>query len=338
LIDVKAAILDLLAKVSGKARYINMQKVKDLTPVTKYGVGGTDLGIPFTLENGSTGYLFGDTFSSLMPGGANWRSPVALRSHEPIENGIEFDSAYKLAGEGLAPEIIANQHNTSGNGEFTIIPNDGISFPETGRQIISYMSVRNWDNGTWRTNNTGFAYSDNGNDFVKLNWQWNNNWAGTDILQMVSMQREGNWVYLLSTSNGRHLTDGLYLRRVPWDKMFDPFAYEHWTWNGTWQWTKNYNWFFHPILAGRFGEPSLRKLKDGRWVISVIDAANDRLSLYDAPTVTSVWNHRTLISNTSSESIYGGFVHPNSTSQSLHVILSKWNATKYGCEQWKTSL
>lgn len=315
-----------------------MQKVKDLTPVPQFDIGGTDLGIPYVLENGAIGYLFGDTFSGAMPNSPGWRSPVALRSYKPIANGIEFDSAFRLAGNGSAPEIMSNAHNTSGNGEFTVIPNDGIAFPETGRQIISYMSVRNWNNGTWRTNYMGLAYSDNGNDFVKLPWKWYNNAQGTDILQMTSMQRDGNWVYLLSTSNGRDLYDGLYLRRVPWDKMFDANAYEHWTWNGRWQWTKNYSWAFHPILVGQFGEPSLRKLKDGRWVISVIDAARHELVLFDSAAPDNVWNRRVLMNNTKANSVYGGFVHPWSTMSDLHLILSRWDANVYRCEQWRTAL
>lgn len=313
-----------------------MQKVKDLTPVPQFGVGGTDLGIPFVLENGSIGYLFGDTFTSDLPGGPGWRSPVALRSHNPVSEGIEFDSAYKLHGEGYAPEILQNAHNSSG--EYTVIPNDGISFSETGRQIISYMSVNNWDNGTWRTNYMGLAYSDDGNNFTKLPWKWYNNAKGTDILQMTSMQRDGDYVYLVSTSNGRDMYDGLYLRRVRWDKMFDPSAYEHWTWNGYWRWTKNYSWFFHPILTGQFGEPSLRKLKDGRWAISVIDAARHELVLFDSSAPDNVWNRRVMMSNTKVNSIYGGFIHPHSTMKDLHLILSRWSDTDYRCEQWRTSM
>ena len=54
----------------------------DLDTNSRWQVAGTDLGIPYVLENGSIGYLFGDTFNSPWPETPNndWRSPVMLRS------------------------------------------------------------------------------------------------------------------------------------------------------------------------------------------------------------------------------------------------------------------
>lgn len=313
-----------------------MQKIKDLTPVPQFGINGTDLGIPYVLENGSIGYLFGDTFNGPFPGSPGWRSPVGLRSTSNLSDGIKFSSAYKPNWQGHAGEIMPNAHDGSGNTEVSVIPNDGISFPETGRQIISYMSVKHWPNGTWETNHMGLAFSDDGNNFTKLPWHWANNSTKTDVLQMTSMQRDGNYVYLVSTSNGRHLTDGLYMRRVPWDKMFDPSAYEHWTWyGGSWQWTKNYHWHWHPILPGRFGEPSMRKLQDGRWVISVIDAGNDCAVLFDGEGPDKPWRRRVIKSNTSAGSLYGFFVHPHSSMCNLHLIVSEWTSKRYGVSQYK---
>ena len=144
----------------------------DLDTASRWQVAGTDLGIPYVLENGSIGYLFGDTFSGPRPGGPGWRSPVMLRSnvHPGAAGGVVFDSAAKVAGDGFAPEIMFNAYDTSGNSEFTVIPNDGISFPETGRQLVSYMSIQQWygnQTPAWRTNYAGLAYSDNGNDFIR---------------------------------------------------------------------------------------------------------------------------------------------------------------------------
>lgn len=120
----------------------------DLDTMKRWRVGGTDLGIPFVLENGSIGYLFGDTFDGPWPGDPGWRSPVALRSAIHPAKGIVFDSAYKVAGNGYAKEIMFNQHDANENHpfgkEFTVIPNDGISFPETRRQIVSFMSINKW--------------------------------------------------------------------------------------------------------------------------------------------------------------------------------------------------
>src|SRR5215218_7556023 len=74
----------------------------------RWQVAGTSLGIPYLLENGSVGYLFGDTFSGPWPESAqpnNWRSPVMLRSkvHPATLGGVVFDSAARVTGDGPAP-------------------------------------------------------------------------------------------------------------------------------------------------------------------------------------------------------------------------------------------
>lgn len=56
----------------------------------RWGIGGTDLGIPYLLENGSVGFLFGDTFNTRWwndpPLPNDWRSPVM-----PYSSGRESD-------------------------------------------------------------------------------------------------------------------------------------------------------------------------------------------------------------------------------------------------------
>src|SRR5262249_49123054 len=92
----------------------------DLDTNRRWLVAGTDLGIPYILENGSIGYLFGDTFNTPWPEGPSpppqndGRAPVMLRSnvHPSAPGGIVFDSAAKVAGNGRAPEILDhNAHN-----------------------------------------------------------------------------------------------------------------------------------------------------------------------------------------------------------------------------------
>ena len=50
----------------------------------RWQVGGTDLGIPYLLENNSVGFLFGDTFNTRWyndpPLPNDWRSPVMFGS------------------------------------------------------------------------------------------------------------------------------------------------------------------------------------------------------------------------------------------------------------------
>src|SRR3954468_23862404 len=79
----------------------------DLDTNSRWQGAGTDLGIPYVLENVSIGYLFGDPFNTPWPEQPNndLRSPVMLRSaiHPGAAGGIVFDSAAKVAGNGRAP-------------------------------------------------------------------------------------------------------------------------------------------------------------------------------------------------------------------------------------------
>ncbi|GAB3960468.1 hypothetical protein GCM10027614_82430 [Micromonospora vulcania] len=52
----------------------------DLDTNSRWRVAGTDLGIPYVLENGSIGYLFGDTFNTPWPEGRRCRTTGAHRS------------------------------------------------------------------------------------------------------------------------------------------------------------------------------------------------------------------------------------------------------------------
>ena len=320
--------------------------VKRLTGVDRTGhwqVGGTDLGIPYTLENGSTGYLFGDTFAEPMPGAGppSWRSPVLLRSdwaRYPLDNGIIFDSAASVGSSGHTPEIMFNAHDVSkGPGtEFTVIPTDGISFPETGRQIISYMSIHDWDPvlgiPTWRTNYLGLAYSDNGNSFTRApDLKWYNNGLGTDVLQQWTMQRDGDYVYIYSVAGGRHLPLGMHLRRVHFMKMFMPADYE--AWNGT-RWVRG--GATKAILNGLFGEPSVRKLGN-TWVMAYLSPLALPPGIYTrtASSPTGPWSAPKLqVSALDRPNLYGGFIHPKSTTEKLHMIVSHWTSTEYTTSQY----
>jgi hypothetical protein len=132
-----------------------------------------------------------------------------------------FDSAAKVFGNGRAPELMHNGHNGIGIDnlwEVTVIPNDGISFPETGDQLISYMSIENWNSAgpsgpQWKSRYASLAITNNGNDFIRTSLKWWNSVDNKDPFQMWTMQRDGDWVYVFSVRAGRQ--DGpMMLRRV----------------------------------------------------------------------------------------------------------------------------
>lgn len=303
----------------------------------RWRVAGTDLGIPFVLENGSIGYLFGDTFNTALPGGPpvpnDWRSPVMLRSNiDPgSPGGIVFDSAARVWRDGRAPELMHNGHNgvgIDGIREVSVIPNDGISFPETGRQLISYMSIEHWRSAgpagpQWKTSYAGLAYSDNGNDFIRTDLKWPNDAGNTDPHQMWTMQRDGEYVYVFTVRAGRQ--DGpMLLMRVRWDRMFHPQDYEGWGWEGSaWRWGVRAT----PILSGRFGEPSVRRLADGTWAMSYLNAATGMIVTRTATGPDRRWSREKVqITSLQEPCLYGGFIHPWSRTgeDGLHLLVSKW--------------
>ncbi|MBQ0978398.1 MULTISPECIES: DUF4185 domain-containing protein [unclassified Micromonospora] len=315
----------------------------DLDTSSRWRVAGTDLGIPYVLENGSIGYLFGDTFDTPWPEGPpvpnDWRSPVMLRSavHPAAAGGVVFDSAARVAGNGRAPELMHNGHHgigIDGLPEVTVIPNDGISFPETDRQVISYMSIENWNSAgpagpQWKSRYAGLAFSDNGNDFVRTPLKWWNSPDNRDPFQMWTMQRDGDHVYVFSVRAGRQ--DGpMMLRRVRWDRLFYPESYEGWGWNGTnWGWGRPCT----PILTGRFGEPSVRRLADGTWVMSYLNCQNGCLVTRTASGPDRAWTAEKIqVTSWQEPALYGGFIHPWSSrnANDLHLMVSKWTRTPDG--------
>jgi hypothetical protein len=311
----------------------------DLDTNHRWQVAGTDLGIPYILENGSIGYLFGDTFNTPFPEGPppppqnDWRAPVMLRSnvHPSAPGGIVFDSAAKVAGDGRAPEILDhNAHDPPPGGswpnqEVSCIPNDGISFPETGRQVISFQSINRWGPGpSWRSRHATLAYSDNGNDFIRVpNLAWWNTESNDDPLQMWTMQRDGDWVYVFSVKAGRQ-PGPMMLQRVRWQDMFSRDLYQGWGWNGSdWGWGRPCS----PILEGVFGEPSVRKLADGTWVMCYLNAQIGNIVSRTATGPDRDWSDEKLqVSWLQEPNLYGGFIHPWSQrgNDNLHILVSKW--------------
>jgi len=314
----------------------------DLDTARRWNVAGTDLGIPYVLENLSIGYLFGDTFSSAWPEeGRGWRSPVMLRSnsHPGASDGIVWQNAARVAGDGFAPQIMHNGlrgPDHEGRWEFTVIPNDGISFPETGRQLVSYMSIETWYNNNdgpgnsgWKSGYAGLAYSDNGNDFIRTNLKWENNADNSDPYQMWTMQRDGEWVYIFSVRAGRQ-QGPMMLRRVNWNRMFWPGEYQCWGWrDNNWAWGNPCT----PILTGKFGEPSVRRLSDGTWVMAYLNPDKGSIVTRKSSGPDRAWSAEKIQVNAIQESaLYGGFIHPWSTSKrnELHLMVSTWKRDGQG--------
>ena len=331
---------------SGPGRWVKRLTGADLYTNSQWNVAGTDLGIPYILENGSIGYLFGDTFSTAWPADeVDQRSPVMLRSniHPNATNGIVFDSAAKVAGNGRAPQIMPNglggpDHN--GINEVTVIPNDGVSFWWNGHQVVSYMSIDYWNHGAevaWKTNYAGLAISTNGNDFTRGSIMWAND-NNEDPFQMWTMQYHRGWVYIFSVRAGRQYGP-MMLQAVQPQHMFDKSKYIGWGWNGrNWGWNRPCT----AILTGKFGEPSVRRLFDGTWVMSYLNLDTLSIVTRTATGPNRVWSaEKTQVTWEQEPALYGGFIHPWSTSgpNGLHLLVSTWQRRiAYHVSQYRGSV
>lgn len=319
----------------------------DMQPCYEYEVCGTDLGIPFLLPNNSVGYVFGDTFSvkgpyvkNVRPGRDGWRSPVILRSNviPKINEPISFDSAAGIRGGGTAPEVMHNGHRNAH--EISIYPNDAISLPD-GRVVMSYMSVGGdaTDTAKWVSSYAGLAVSNNGgNTFDRMLGSdnipgpgdpvWMNNRNNTDPNQMWSMQRDGDYIYIITTRAGRQ-TGPMMMLRVPWQHVTEKSRYE--CWNGS-----GFGGECKPLLPeSKYGEPSLRKLDD-TWVMSYVDYARAQLMTRTAKAPTGPWSESKVQMNWRDlNALYGGFIHPYSTPNNLILMVSTWQSEDDGTEHGK---
>jgi len=306
----------------------------DVRPKT-LGLGGTDLGIWWDMGNGEFGALFGDSFEDNVGRPGWWRSPVGLVSTATdLDSGITFDRA--LAG---GRELLPNAHQKWYEGEVTKIPTD--VFVVDGIFCMSYMSVNNWDHGTWETNYAGLAFSADRGETWDDHKLWNNNLVHSDIFQMQSWIVDGNYAYCLSTSNGRHLADGLFIQRAPVGSLSDLSTYEGWGYDKDsrdWKWGRPPS----PIITGIFGEPHWRKI-EGNWVISVFEPTRYAVTgrVLDGPTGNAYTAPRhDLATGVQFPRLYGGFFHPLSTMDNLHYSISQWgdNADPYHVMQVRGSL
>ena len=319
----------------------------DLDTAHRWQIAGTDLGIPYVLENGAIGFLFGDTFSSAWPEeGHGWRSPVMLRSHSLPggTTGIVWDNAARVATNGFAPALFAKHAN-----DVTFIPNDGISFPETKRQIVSFMGIERCYNAPaergarWKSRYAGLAYTDNGNDFIRANIEFHNTADNSDPFQMWSMQRDGQWVYIYSVRSGRQ-SGPMMLRRVNWEHLFSAKEYQCWGKKGDqWDWGNPCTGLFE----GNIGEPSVRKLSDGTWVMAYLNDKTGSIVTWKASSPTGPWSgEKVQVTQQQEANCYGGFIHPWSTSKpgDLHLMVSTWKhdlhgkSTAYHVSQWVASV
>ncbi|MGH3437881.1 MAG: DUF4185 domain-containing protein, partial [Sciscionella sp.] len=125
----------------------------------RFGIHGTDLGIPWDNGRGEVLIAFGDTYGEgwggdgAGPQAADWRWNVLARSTTgDLSGGIVLDDVVRRQ-DGLAAQILPHDDKVT---EHTVIPTSGIAIG--GRNYLHYMSIRQWGvPGGWRTNHGGIV-------------------------------------------------------------------------------------------------------------------------------------------------------------------------------------
>lgn len=284
-------------------------------------VNGTDLGIMWDNGAGQILAAFGDTFGAgftrPFPSGGDWRSNVLLRSSDlDLAHGIAFDSAAEDS-PGHAKELIPSQ-KVDGV-EITVIPTAGVSVGS--RQYLGYMSVRTWGPpGLWDTNYASIAYSDdNGQTWVTAGGPVWDNPSGDNTFQQAAFVRDGGYVYLFGTPNGRF--GNAYLARVSEGSVLTKSAYEYWTGTG---WATGPDTAAAPIVPTPVAELSVQYHPDsGRWLMMYLAEAG--IVLRSAPTPQGPWSAATLVvGNQDYPGLYGGYLHPWSSGPEVYFAMSQW--------------
>lgn len=250
-----------------------------------WGVYATDLGIMWDDGGGQILTAFGDTFGSAWspPGGNgnDWRSQVLLRSSDSnLADGMSFVSAATDL-PGHAKELIPSKKID--NDEMTVIPTAGVSVGT--RQYLAYMSVRHWGApGTWDTNYAAIAYSDDDGQtwFTAGGPRWDNT-GGADNFQMVAFVRDGGYVYMFGTPNGR--LGAVRLARVPEADVLMKSSYAYWT-GSTWSSAES---SAVDVIAAPVAELSVqRNAYSGKWLMTYMRDGD--IVLRNAGGPTSSWS------------------------------------------------
>lgn len=225
-----------LYKVTGKGS-VNEEICYD------HGVGGTDLGMPFTLPDGRTMMLYGDTFSGENKAGF-WNSNyMAISSDTDLSDNLIYDELV-VRENGMIKPFAQGQHADDNEHDKTVevtkIPTGGISV--NNEVYIFYMSVRWWGpSSSWNVtyNQCLKASKDASGNLDYTNFaeveglRWHDDelfYAGQ--IYPVEEHNHPDYIYFLMTAGGRH--HGSCMMRVKKSSFENKDDYEYLTAENTW--------------------------------------------------------------------------------------------------------
>ncbi|WP_419998953.1 DUF4185 domain-containing protein [Streptomyces boninensis] len=240
--------------VKAKANAIQLGQLTGPSQTGDLSVPYTDLAIPVQLSDGSLLLIGGDTYAGGLPGdsSADWRSPVALRSHSALSAGesIVVDGAV-ADRPGHAKGLVPEGHDPVGpppetppdrRPQTTALPSDIFRVGDT-----LYMHLMR--GVIYDTHHTDFWKStDNGET-----WTYLRQWPGNAFLANKDDNASGQfqqktyaadtdpsdpYIYVMSTVFNRDKDSGLLLFRVlksDLDKTDADAADSGWGWRYAYQ-------------------------------------------------------------------------------------------------------
>ncbi|MGB6179786.1 MAG: DUF4185 domain-containing protein [Rhodococcus sp. (in: high G+C Gram-positive bacteria)] len=253
--------------------------------------------------------------------GFDWRAnALGVSTTRDLSTGMSFDS-FVTDEPGHASQVLTSRK--APGSEITTLPTSGVSVG--ARQYMSYSSVRDWGElgGSWTSNYSGIAFSDdNGATWTKDRGAvWVNSDSGTNF-QTPALAREGGYVYMYGTPNGR--VGGVYVARVPEDRVLDKGAWEYWVGSG---WSNDASRGPAPMITGGVGEVSVQYNSDlQRWVMIYTDVVYNGIVMRQSTSPTGPWTEPTvLISADDYPYIYRASIHPWSSGNDLYFSVSQWS-------------
>jgi len=324
--DIVPRNVKRVARVTGASRSAEPLPNPNRTDVV-YNVGGTDLGIAWTMGNGRVGLFFGDTYGrSFKPGtggpgdAGDWRSNVlAFSSDRNLSDGLTLDGM--LAGKGTiaAEEVIASRHDPDCRGEHTMIPTAAIHAGNA--DYVHCMNIHCWETpGKWKTNYSAlFRSADNGKTWRRCSGV---PFAADSKFAQAAFAKRDGWVYMLGTPSGRH--GAIYLLRVTEKKLAFRQQFEYW--NETRGWVKNDEAMATPVIEAPAGEMSVVYNETfQRWIIAYLDVSRKALVLRDSKRLQKGWSTpKTLVNASDYPGLYGSFIYPSKNGTELYFLMSVW--------------
>ncbi|WP_336086843.1 DUF4185 domain-containing protein [Nocardia sp. SSK8] len=281
-------------------------------------------GLPFlNLNEGDTtaAGTAGDT-GTQGPRGFDWRSnTLAESSRRDLEHGMTLDS-FVEDRPGHARQVLTSR-KVDGS-EITTLPTSGLSIGD--RQFLAYSSIREWGStsGSWVSNYSGIAYSDDGGQ----TWTkdkgavWLNSGTGWAFQMPAITKGPDGFVYLYGTPQGR--IGGVFVARVTEDRILDKSAWQVWT--GA-EWTADPTSPPAAIVTGAVGEVSVQYNADiGRWLLMSTDILDNGIVLRQAVHPMGPWTEpEVVVSGKDYPYVYGAHMHPWSEGNDLFFTVSQWS-------------